>query len=397
MTVPSHPAVLPSDAGPGQGRRHGLDALRALALGLGIVLHSLLAFVPDAGWLVADDRPGPAAGVAVYAIHLFRMTTFMLLAGYFGRMVLHRRGTGSYLRDRLLRIGLPLVVFWPVSVVSLAVLVAVGSVAFGLPMPVSPPPPPGTPAVLTAFSPGQLWFLLVLLECAFLTVAARAAGYAVLGAERVRRVTGRLADALSAPAGVLLAAVPYLVALLVQGGAGGGIVEPRTVLPEAAALIGYGGAFVVGWILHSRTDALARIARVWPAMAVLALLAGVAGWFAEPLGAPLPVAAAVVALAGTAATYALLGLFSGPLDWPGRVRRYLADSAYWVYLLHLPVLVAVQMPLAGASWPVALKLLVAWAVTAAVCLLTYDVLVRSTWVGRWLNGHRRRSVLLRRG
>lgn len=396
MTDTSRSTVPRSGTAPDRERRHGLDALRALALGLGVVLHSLLAFVPDAGWLVTDSRPDPAAGVGVYAIHLFRMTTFMLLAGYFGRMVLHRRGTGAYLRDRLLRIGLPLVAFWPVAVVSLVVLVVVGVTAFGLPMPVAPPPPPGTPAVLVAFSPGQLWFLLVLLECAFLTVAARATAYAVLGAERVRRLTGALAAALSAPAGVLLAAVPYLLALLVQGSPGG-IAEPRTILPEAGPLLGYGGAFVVGWLLHSRADALHRIARVWPAPAAVAVVAGVLGWFAEPLGAPVPVAAAVVALAGTAATYALLGLFSGPLDRPGRFRRYLADASYWSYLLHLPVLVAVQLPLAGAAWPVAVKLLVAWTVTAAVCLVTYDVLVRSTWIGRWLNGRRHRSVLLRRG
>lgn len=395
MSVPSGPAVLPPGTAPDVGRRHGLDALRALALGLGIVLHSLLAFVPDAGWMVTDDRSDPAAAVGVYAIHLFRMSTFMLLAGYFGRMVLHRRGAGSYLRDRLVRIGLPLVVFWPVAVLSLVVLVIVGVAAFGQPMPVEPPPPPGTPAALAPFRPGQLWFLLVLLECAILAVLLRRAAYALLGAERVRRLTRFLAAALSAPAGVLLATVPYLLALLVQGSPGG-IVEPYTIAPEAGPLIGYGGAFVVGWILHSRTDALHRIARCWPVLAGVAVVSATLGWFAEGT-VPLPVSAAVVALAGTSATYALLGLFAGPLDRPGRFRRYLADSAYWGYLLHLPVLLAVQLPLTDEPWPIPVKLVVAWAITAAVLLLSYDVLVRSTWIGRWLNGRRHRSVLLRRG
>ena len=36
------------------GRLHGLDALRAGALLLGIVLHGLAPFMPGGGWLVTD-------------------------------------------------------------------------------------------------------------------------------------------------------------------------------------------------------------------------------------------------------------------------------------------------------------------------------------------------------
>lgn len=44
-------------------------------------------------------------------IHLFRMMLFMLLTGYFGRMVALRRGLDDYFRDRAKRILLPVVVF----------------------------------------------------------------------------------------------------------------------------------------------------------------------------------------------------------------------------------------------------------------------------------------------
>src|SRR5690606_33746708 len=84
-------------AAPPATRLHGLDSLRATALGLGIVLHSLAPFVPDLPWLFLDSRTTPLAGVTSFWIHLFRMVLFMLLAGYFGRMVVHRRGPRSYL------------------------------------------------------------------------------------------------------------------------------------------------------------------------------------------------------------------------------------------------------------------------------------------------------------
>lgn len=100
----------------GPVRLHGLDALRAAALGLGIVLHSLRPFAPGGFWLVSDSITSGAVGGPLTAIHLIRMALFITLAGYFGRMVLHRRGARSYLPDRTLRILLPLPAFWPVAV-----------------------------------------------------------------------------------------------------------------------------------------------------------------------------------------------------------------------------------------------------------------------------------------
>jgi hypothetical protein len=35
-------------------------------------------------------------------------------------------------------------------------------------------------------------------------------------------------------------------------------------------------------------------------------------------------------------------------------------------------------------------------ITVGICLLTYDLFVRSTWIGKILNGRRRERVLLSR-
>ncbi|MEQ3551682.1 acyltransferase family protein [Pseudonocardia nematodicida] len=390
------PAAAPPAAST-DTRRHGLDALRAIALGLGIVLHSLLPFVPDMPWMVTDSVTDPAAVVPVYVIHLFRMVLFMLLAGYFGRMLLTRRGPREFVRDRLTRIGLPLVAFWPVSVMSLWVLSVVGVFAFGQPIPEMVPPAEGTPEILQLFTPGQLWFLLVLIECVLAVVVLRAVAIRLLGAERVARFTRAAGTVLSSRAGMLLAAVPYLLALLIQGTVAGGIVEPFTIVPELAPLVGYLGAFMVGWALHARPDSIERIGRTWPVQLGIAVPATVLGWFVSHGEVPLPVAAAVVALAGMTWTYGLIGLFGTVLDRRSEVMRYLADSAYWGYLLHLPVLVGIELLIADQSWPILAKLALTWTVTAVLLLVSYDVLVRSTWIGAWLNGRRRRSVLLRRG
>jgi peptidoglycan/LPS O-acetylase OafA/YrhL len=88
-------------------RRSDLDALRAVAMLLGIVLHGALSFFPSF-WVVADIRQAPAFGIVVSAIHGFRMPLFFVMSGFFSAMLLHRRGRGALVKHRFFRVLLPL-------------------------------------------------------------------------------------------------------------------------------------------------------------------------------------------------------------------------------------------------------------------------------------------------
>lgn len=93
----------------GIDRRHDLDALRAGAMLLGIVLHASMTFVPGA-WLVQDSRPNALFGLLLAVIHGFRMPLFFLVSGFFTAMLLRRRGVRGLLRQRASRILLPCLV-----------------------------------------------------------------------------------------------------------------------------------------------------------------------------------------------------------------------------------------------------------------------------------------------
>ncbi|WP_211302943.1 acyltransferase family protein [Allonocardiopsis opalescens] len=365
-------------------RLHGLDALRAGALLLGIVLHSLLPFDPAADWLVADERSSALAAVAVSVIHLFRMSLFMLLAGYFGRLVLHRRGWSRYLGDRLLRIGLPFVVFWPLAVLPLWPLMVLDARLRGAP----DPAPRAAAHPLLALPPGQLWFLLVLLQSVLIVLIVRALILAVIGPRRAARSAEWAGRLLAAPLGVLPAAVPYWAALLRQGTVDGGIAAPAALAPDLAALTAYAGAFTVGWALQADPGALRRIARSWPAHLTAAVGTTVPALLAAGPGAPLPLSAAVTAVAGWSWVYALLGICVRFLHAERPAIRYLADASYWMYLTHLPLLIAIEIPLARLDLPIAVKLAATWLAAGAALVAGYHLLVRSTPVGHWLNGHR---------
>ena len=53
-------------------------------------------------------------GVFFYVVHIFRMATFFLVAGFFARLLFQRLGSGGFIKNRLRRIALPLLAFFPV-------------------------------------------------------------------------------------------------------------------------------------------------------------------------------------------------------------------------------------------------------------------------------------------
>jgi peptidoglycan/LPS O-acetylase OafA/YrhL len=89
-------------------RRNDLDALRGLAMALGIVVHASLSFY-QAPWPVHDTRPSGLMPLLFLVIHGFRIPLFFLLSGYFTMLVYHRRGLRGLLEQRFARIVVPLV------------------------------------------------------------------------------------------------------------------------------------------------------------------------------------------------------------------------------------------------------------------------------------------------
>jgi len=71
--------------------------------------------------------------------------------------------------------------------------------------------------------------------------------------------------------------------------------------------------------------------------------------------------------------------------------RWLSDSAYWVYLVHLPMVVAVQVMLDQSGVEPTVRFLLAAGLGTVGSLLTYCYMVRYTFIGRALHGPRGRE------
>ncbi|QIG80262.1 acyltransferase family protein [Stakelama tenebrarum] len=96
-------------AGGDGARLHHFDAAHAIMLLMGIPYHAALLYRLSGDWILVSPDRSVTATLIVALIHSFRMPAFFILSGYFGAMLLHRRGASAWLRQRLLRIGVPIV------------------------------------------------------------------------------------------------------------------------------------------------------------------------------------------------------------------------------------------------------------------------------------------------
>jgi glucan biosynthesis protein C len=381
-------------------RLHALDALRAFALFLGIYFHASLSYMPGVDqWVVTDTSTGPAIWLVSGFSHLFRMSLFFFIAGYFARLVYHRKGFGYFVRDRAKRIALPFLMFLPVMLWLLGVIWEWGAREMGRPIAASPA------LSVRNFPLTHLWFLYYLLVMYAAALAGRQLIVKLLDrSERIRQFLDRaLLTLLKKRAAPLAFGLPLaLVGLAVpEWNPATGIPSPdKSFVPQLIPMVGFGSAFVVGWLCQRSLATLTTMAErttssLWITLACFVITA-VFG-FAIGRGvvpAPwLPVARFGAGFA-TALTLwywnlFLVGFALKHLSTPGSLRRYWADSSYWLYIAHLPLVTALQVIALQVDWHWSIELTLILAISTGLLLLSYKYFVRSTWLGAILNGARR--------
>jgi glucan biosynthesis protein C len=103
----------------------------------------------------------------------------------------------------------------------------------------------------------------------------------------------------------------------------------------------------------------------------------------EEPAATVPIAVAE-AYIGVWMTWVSLVAGRSLLDGGSRLLRYFSDVSYWVYIIHLPILFAIQYRLMDLEWWWPVKFAISVAATFAICLLSYHAFVRKTVVGKLL-------------
>lgn len=90
-------------------------------------------------------------------------------------------------------------------------------------------------------------------------------------------------------------------------------------------------------------------------------------------------------------TLGLLGLFESLIKKDRSWVRYVSDSSYWLYLVHLPLVVVGQALFLRTDLPPLLEFALLTVITSAALLVSYQLAVRHTPIGTLLNGKRSRQ------
>ncbi|MFM7035312.1 MAG: acyltransferase family protein [Planctomycetia bacterium] len=160
---------------------------------------------------------------------------------------------------------------------------------------------------------------------------------------------------------------------------------PLGLLPKPH-MVGFYACFFFFGVATFAADGLhTRLGRRWkillPAAAVL-LAAGLATMNDRVLSAVLQPAYAWTMSLG------LIGLFRRLLPEPRLAVSWLADASYWMYLVHVPLVIAVQMLVREWPLPPGVKFLLILGIVIPILLASYRWCVRYTPIGTLLNGPR---------
>ncbi|MEP7210580.1 MAG: acyltransferase family protein [Alphaproteobacteria bacterium] len=387
-------------------RLHGLDALRGGLLLLGVVQHATAPYIPiDHYSEVLDIRHSMAIGCLSFVSHIFRMIAFFVLAGLFARMSLHRLGTIGFARDRFKRIFVPLVVGWVAIVPAMVALFGWALVrSYGL---AGLQGELGPQATIHADGiPLQhLWFLYILSLLCALTVLAKLVMDKLDPAGRLSGMAHGLARrALSTPFAILALAAPTTLVLATTAGwtVSSGVPTPNVgLLYVNRSLVIYGAAFAAGWAMHRQLDLAQTWARWWPWCLPTALVLSLVCYdlIGYHVHAPAPshldslVEATLYAVTAWTWTFALIGLSLRFMSRASAARRYLADSSYWIYLVHPPLVLWLGDAIRTVGWPAPLKLVFTVGVAMLILLASYQLIVRHSFIGAWLSGKRREPAV----
>jgi ABC-type multidrug transport system ATPase subunit/peptidoglycan/LPS O-acetylase OafA/YrhL len=383
---------------PDSQRLHALDALRGFALLLGVAFHAALSFIPGLPpgfWAMSDNSPSPLLADVSFISHVFRMSLFFFIAGFFARLLHQKLGTAGFWSNRALRIALPLVIFWVLLTPVLGLVWQMGrEQMFGD----TPPPMPEMPAIPGFFMLTHLWFLYQLLWLYLAALAVRSLVARLDTAQKFRGLVDRLvAGSIRAPLAVFTLGIPLAAALIAIPVYfyGQGIPTPdMSLIPQVPATVGYGTAFAFGWLVHRSRPALEAITRGWLLYLIIGFVATAWLWHVlhqSPMAQPGFMKNSFAYAFGVAVWGWTLGLTGAALRFLSNysaTRRYLADASYWVYIVHLPVVAALQVWVGhwNVHWSVKFPLILV--VSFALLFASYHLMVRSTVIGQLLNGRK---------
>jgi hypothetical protein len=165
-----------------------------------------------------------------------------------------------------------------------------------------------------------------------------------------------------------------------------------SLLPPWHLLIYYAVFFGFGALYFDSEDESGCLGRRWPVTLPVALLLVYPAGYAATYGGPKLrfIAILLQVIYVWLMSAAMMGAFRRFLTRERGWIRHLSDASCWMYLAHLPLVLAAQIVVRDWPLPSGVKFTLICGSVFAMLLVSYEHLVRYSWVGAMLNGRKRR-------
>lgn len=365
----------------GPQRRWDIDWLRVLAT-LAVFLFHCARFFNDEGWHVKNNQLDFGMSIFVNIVSQWLMPLFFILSGASAYYALSVRRSGSYLRERITRLLVPLVFGILVLIPPQVYIESVSGQSEVV------PPFGGSflefyPHYFDGFYAFggyfawmglHLWYLLMLFVFSLLTLPL----FIFLKTETGHRLISSLATWLTKPGIIFLLPAPFVLLEV--------ILDPEGLGRRDFGgwnLFIYLGWLIVGYLLVAETRFEPAIRRHHFAAVVLAGLTITVGLILYQSGIPAPYGSLNYALLRTLRVFnswfwllAILGLGQRYFNFNNNFLVYTSEASLPFYILHQTVIVVVGFFL--IEWPLGVlpKYLILAATSFAVIMTTYELLIK---------------------
>jgi glucan biosynthesis protein C len=368
------------------GRLLFMDNLRVFLTILVVLHHLAITYGASGSWFYLERPTTELAGalLSLFTLlnHFYFMGLFFLIAGYFVPGALDRKGPRQFLKDRLVRLGIPLVLYS--FLISPFVLFVkgtqegwwVGSLSQFVMMYWRE----------LWFSPGPLWFVEALLIFSLAYVLGKAILNRIQthwGSRASLAVQRPLTHARILTLILFIAPLSFAVRIFFPLDTEWGHFQlsmfPQYIFLFTAGILAY---------RHDWLPELPRgVRRIWSVIALLVIVGlPLFSVFSGALENPAPFQGGVTwqslvtvlleAIYCVAMPILLLGVFRLRLDRQGRLGKILSRNAYTVYIIHPAVLVGLAYALQEVAIDPLLKYALVAPAAVTLCFLASQFLVR---------------------
>jgi len=363
---------------------------------LGLVLHSALTYnVTNHGnaWEIKDPESNYIlTDFIVLLIHSFRMPIFFLVAGFFGSMLFYERGVIQMFKNRISRIVFPFIVFLfilsPIIYFSFSYTIAVFENQEN-------PFVNSTQLFSNIFvfipkGTSHLWFLYYLI---YVTLITSLLGLLLKKSKKISNKITNIFNWIFRRSITRLAFFSSFTFLILTYLETSMVNASTSLIPDLNTFVFYFFFYIVGWILFKSKGLLNSFMKYdWQFVAFAVFLIITQGLLIQYSGMDLkPNSNSAILISFNSIIvwlfiFGITGLFIRYGSKHSKRMRYISDSSYWVYLIHLPLTAIIPAFIWEFPLPALVKFIIVLSLTTLICFATYHYLVRNTFIGKFLNG-----------